>query len=414
MLKGRRVAITGLGAVTSLGNNVVEIFGHLLNGRSGISLIQGFDTTEFPVKIGAEATKFDPKDFIPGKDIARMDRYCQFAFASCMMAFQDAGISLTEAEKDHFGIIIGTGIGGTLTFENEVKVLLEKGPTRISPFFIPKLIGNMGAAYAAIALSAKGYTSDTVTACASGTNAIGDAYRRIKHGYEDFMLAGGAEAAVCPISVAGFSVMKALSKRNDAPELASRPFDKERDGFIVGEGSGIVFLEEWEHAVSRGAKIYAEMVGYGVTCDAFHITLPDPSARQQTRCMELAIKEAGINCEEVDYINAHGTSTGPNDATETKAIKALFGGHAEKIHIHSTKSMIGHLLGAAGGVEAVVASMTLHKGDVHPTTNQFTKDPDCDLDYTPNHAIKANLHYGLSNSFGFGGHNFSILLRKAI
>lgn len=410
----RRVAITGLGAITSLGCHVDEIFSKLLAGKSGISLIQGFDTTDFPVKIGAEARSFDPKDFIPGKDIARMDRYCQLAFSSCMMAFKDAGITLTEEEKDKFGIIIGSGIGGTMTFENEVKVLLEKGPTRVSPFFIPRLIGNMGAAYSAIALSARGYTSDTVTACASGTNAIGDAYRRIKHGYEDFMLAGGAEAAVSPISVAGFSVMKALSKRNDEPELASRPFDKDRDGFVVGEGSGVLFLEEWEHAVLRGAKIYGEIVGYGVTCDAFHITLPDPSATQQTRCMALAIQEANISPSEVDYINAHGTSTGPNDATETKAIKNLFGEHSYKIHIHSTKSMIGHLLGAAGGVEAVVASLTLHSSKIHPTINQVTMDPDCDLDYTKNVAVHADVHYGLSNSFGFGGHNFCILIKKAV
>lgn len=408
----RRVVITGLGAITSLGNNIGDIFSGLCRGESGVSLITGFDTTDFPVKIASEATKFDPKDFIPGKDIARMDRYCQFAFASCMMAFKDAGITLTEVEKDKFGIIIGSGIGGTMTFESEVKVLLEKGPTRVSPFFIPKLIGNMGAAYSAIALSARGYTSDTVTACASGTNAIGDAFRRIKHGYEDFMLAGGAEAAVTPISVAGFSVMKALSRRNENPKFASRPFDKDRDGFVVGEGSGVLFLEEYEHAIFRGAKIYAEIVGYGVTCDAFHITLPDPSATQQTRCMELAIQEASINPFEVDYINAHGTSTGPNDATETKAIKALFGEHAYKIHIHSTKSMIGHLLGAAGGVEAVVASMTLSSGTIHPTINQVTDDPECDLDYTPNQAVTAQLNYGLSNSFGFGGHNFCILLKK--
>jgi 3-oxoacyl-[acyl-carrier-protein] synthase II len=411
-MNDRRVAITGLGAITSLGCQVNEIFDNLLTGKSGISLIQGFDTTEFPVKIGAEARTFDPKDFIPVKDIARMDRYCQLAFSSCLMAFKDAGITLTEEDKDRFGIIVGSGIGGTLTFENEVKVLMEKGPTRVSPFFIPKLIGNMGAAYSAIALSARGYTSDTVTACASGTNAIGDAYRRIKHGYEDFMLAGGAEAAVCPISVAGFSVMKALSRRNDAPELASRPFDKDRDGFVVGEGSGILFLEEWEHALARGARIYGEIVGYGVTCDAFHITLPDPSATQQSRCMDLAIREAQILPSEVDYINAHGTSTGPNDATETKAIKKLFGDHASKIHIHSTKSMIGHLLGAAGGVDAVVASMTIYSGKIHPTINQVTPDPDCDLDYTKNQKIEAKLHYGISNSFGFGGHNFCILLKK--
>lgn len=411
-MHGRRVAITGLGAITSLGCDLDGIFTNLLAGKSGVSLIQGFDTTEFPVKIGAEVQTFDPKDFIPGKDIARMDRYCQFAFASSLMAFKNANITLSEEEKDRFGIIIGSGIGGTITFENEVKVLLEKGPTRISPFFIPKLIGNMGAAYSAIALSARGYTTDTVTACASGTNAIGDAFRRIKHGYEDFMLAGGAEAAVCPISVAGFSVMKALSRRNDSPELASRPFDKDRDGFVVGEGSGILFLEEWEHAVTRGAKIYGEIVGYGVTCDAYHITLPDPSAKQQARCMELAIKEAQIATDEVDYINAHGTSTGPNDATETKAIKSVFSDHAYKIHIHSTKSMIGHLLGAAGGVEGVVASLTLSSNKIHPTINQVTKDPDCDLDYTPNKAIEANLHYGLSNSFGFGGHNYCILIKR--
>lgn len=412
-MNARRVVITGLGAITSLGNNASDLFSGLCNGKSGVSLITGFDATNFPIKIASEATLFDPKDFIPGKDIARMDRYCQFAYAASLMAFKDASIALTEEEKDKFGIIIGSGIGGTLTFENEVKVLLEKGPTRVSPFFIPKLIGNMGAAYSAIALSARGYTSDTVTACASGTNAIGDAFRRIKHGYEDFMLAGGAEAAVTPISVAGFSVMKALSRRNESPTLASRPFDKDRDGFVVGEGSGVLFLEEYEHAISRGARIYAEIVGYGVTCDAFHITLPDPSATQQTRCMDLAIQEAGISPGDIDYINAHGTSTGPNDATETKAIKGLFGEHAYQIHIHSTKSMIGHLLGAAGGVEAVVASLTLKTGTIHPTINQVTPDPDCDLDYTPNLAISTPVNYGLSNSFGFGGHNFCILLKRS-
>jgi len=310
-------------------------------------------------------------------------------------------------------VIIGSGIGGTMTFENEVKLLNEKGPSRVSPFFIPKLIGNMGAAHTAIALGAKGYTSDPVTACASGTNAVGDAYRRIKYGDEDFMLAGGAEAAVCPISVAGFAVMRALSRRNDEPEKASRPFDKDRDGFVVGEGAGILFLEEWDHAVNRGARIYAEIVGYGVTCDAFHITLPDPLAEQQTKCMQKAILEAGIEKEQVDYINSHGTSTGPNDATETKAIKNLFDSHAYNISIHSTKSMIGHLLGAAGGVEAVVTSLTLFTGKIHPTINLDTPDPDCDLNYTPLTAIQRQLHYGISNSFGFGGHNFCILLKKA-
>lgn len=412
-MKGRRVAITGLGAVTALGNNKDDLFASLLIGKSGISLIKGFDTTNFSVKIGAEATLFDPKDFIPAKEIPRMDRFCQFAYASAIMAYKDANIDLTASDKEKFGVIVGSGIGGTITFENEVTILNEKGPSRISPFFIPKLIGNMGAAHTAIALGAKGYTSDTVTACASGTNAIGDAYRRIKYGDEDFMLAGGAEAAVCPISVGGFAVMRALSRRNDEPERASRPFDKDRDGFVVGEGAGILFLEEWEHAVDRGATIYAEIVGYGVTCDAFHITLPDPSAEQQTKCMQKAIEEAGIDKEQVDYINSHGTSTGPNDSTETKAIKNLFGDHAYTISIHSTKSMIGHLLGAAGGVEAVVSAQTLYTGKIHPTINLETPDPECDLDYTPLVMKARSLNFGISNSFGFGGHNFSILLKKA-
>jgi len=408
----KRVVITGIGVVTSLGNSLDEFFQNLIEGKSGIDFIRGFDTRDFAVKIGGEVRNFDPTPFISPKDLQRMDRFCQFGVVAAMLAYEDAKIHLTDAEKEDFGVIIGSGIGGVNTFENEYKILLERGPGKVGPFFITKLIGNMAAGQVAIFLGAKGYTSDPVTACASGTNAIGDAYRRINYSNEKFMLAGGAEAAVTPLALSGFAAMRALSRRNDAPKLASRPFDRDRDGFVLGEGGGVLFLEEYEHAINRGAHIYAEIVGYGASCDAYHITLPDPAAKGQAKCMMNAIKEAGIDITMVDYINAHGTSTPANDVAETKAIKEVFGEHSYHLVVNSTKSMIGHLLGAAGGVEAAVTALSIDKGIVHPTINLDNPDPDCDLDYVRGKARKVNIRYALSNSFGFGGHNFSILFKK--
>lgn len=413
MLSFHRVAITGIGVVTSLGIDNDEFFNNLLSGKSGIDLIENFDTRDFSVKIGGEIKNFDPAQFLPQKDIQRMDRFSQFGVISAQHAYEDAHINLTDAEKEEFGIIIGSGIGGVSTFEKEYKILLDRGPSKIGPYFITKLIGNMASAQAAIFLGAKGYTSDPVTACAAGINAIGDAFRRIKFGDEKFIIAGGAEAAVTPLALAGFTAMRALSRRNDAPKLASRPFDKNRDGFVLGEGAGVLFLEEYEHALNRGAHIYAEIVGYGASCDAYHIALPDPSAEGAYKCMLKALKEANIEPELIDYINAHGTSTIANDVTETRAIKKVFGEHAYELVINSTKSMIGHLLGAAGGVETAVTALSIDKGMVHPTINLDNPDPECDLDYVREGSRKVNIKYALSNSFGFGGHNFSILLKKA-
>lgn len=408
----RRVAVTGVGIVSPLGSDKNLFFQRLLSGENAITRIEAFDTEAYSVKIAGEIKDFDIGPYVHPRDSQRMDRFCQFGLVASILCYEDASIQLDEAEKERFGVILGSGIGGTDTFAKEVIVLHEKGPNRVSPIYIPKMISNIGAAQVAIRLGAKGITSNPVTACATGTNAIGEAFHRIKFGMEDFMLAGGAEAAINPISLAGFANMKALSKQNDHPEKASRPFDLNRDGFVIGEGAGVLFLEEWDHAIARKAHIYAEVVGYGCSTDAFHITLPEPSGKSQAKCMRKAIEEAGISLQEVDYINAHGTSTPPNDATETKAIRLLFGEHAQSIHIHSTKSMIGHLLGAAGGVEAVVTALTLESGKIHPTINQETPDPECDLNYTPNQMVKADCHYGLSNSFGFGGHNFAILMKR--
>ena len=412
MQKIHRVAITGIGVITSLGIDKDEFFNNLLSGKSGIDLIKSFDTKEFAVRIGGEILDFDASLYLPQKEIQRMDRFCQFGVIASMLAYEDAKIHLTDEEKEEFGIIIGSGIGGVSTFEKEYRVLIERGPSKIGPFFITKTIGNMASGQAAIFLGAKGYTSDPVTACASGTNAIGDAFRRIKYGNEKFMIAGGAEAAVTPLALSGFAAMRALSRRNDAPKLASRPFDKDRDGFVLGEGAGVLFLEEYEHALNRGAHIYAEIVGYGASCDAYHITLPDPTAEGASKCMRKALKEANIEPNQVDYINTHGTSTPANDVTETKAIKKVFGDHSYKLVINSTKSMIGHLLGAAGGVETAVTALSIEKGFVHPTINLDNPDPECDLDYVRDGPRKVNIRHALSNSFGFGGHNFSILLKK--
>lgn len=407
-----RVVITGIGVVTSLGISNDVFFKNLIEGKSGIDYVKSFDTQNYAVKICGEVTDFNPSAFISPKDLQRMDKFCQFGVVAAMLAYEDSKIKLNDKEKENFGVIIGSGIGGVNTFENEYKVLLERGPSKVGPFFITKLIGNMVAGQVAIFLGARGYTSDPVTACATGTNAIGDAFRRIKYGYEKFMIAGGAEAAVTPLALSGFAAMRALSRKNDTPKLASKPFDKDRDGFVLGEGAGVLFLEEYENAVKRNAHIYAEIVGYGASCDAYHITLPDPSGKGQAKCIRDAIKEANIDITEINYINAHGTSTPANDAVETKAIKSVFGNYAYKLAINSTKSMIGHLLGAAGGVEAAVTALSIDKGVVHPTINLNNPDPECDLDYVRGSARELNIKYALSNSFGFGGHNFSILLKK--
>ncbi len=409
----RRVAVTGIGMVTPLGVGKEKVFPLLLKGSSGIGPISYFDTTEYSVKIAGECKDFDAKDFINPREISRMDRFCHMALASAVQAFEDSSLDKHPPQSERFGIIIGTGIGGIKSFSDEIANLLEKGPSRVSPFFIPRMIGNMASAQSAILLKAKGYTSDPCSACASGTNAIGEAFRRIQMGYEDVFIAGGAEACIVPIALAGFSVMKALSKRNDEPQKASRPFDAERDGFVMAEGAGVVVLEEWDHAIRRSAPIIAEMVGYGASCDAYHITLPDPSAEGAFSCMKNAIEDAGIAPQEVDYINAHGTSTKANDATESAAIKKYFGEHASQISIHSTKSMMGHLLGAAGGVEAAIMALTLQSAKIHPTINLCNPDPECDLNYTPHLMIERQVNYGLSNSFGFGGHNYSILMKRA-
>jgi 3-oxoacyl-[acyl-carrier-protein] synthase II len=341
-----------------------------------------------------------------------MDRFCHLALASSVQAFESAGLDKFDLDSERFGVIIGTGIGGIKSFSDEIANLMEKGPQRVSPFFIPRMIGNMASAQTAILLKAKGYTSDPCSACASGTNAIGEAFRRIQSGYEDVFIAGGSEACIVPIALAGFTVMRALSRRNDEPEKASRPFDLARDGFVIAEGAGVLVLEEWEHAHQRSAPVFAEMVGYGASCDAYHITLPEPSADGPARCMLNALKDAGIQPEELDYINAHGTSTKANDATETAAIKKVFASHAPRISIHSSKSMLGHLLGAAGGVEAAIMANTIHTGKIHPTINLDSPDPECDLDYTPQTMKERSIRYGLSNSFGFGGHNYSLIMKR--
>ncbi len=408
----KRVAITGLGLVTPLGTGRKKVIPLLLEGASGIAPITLFDASSYAVKIAGECNDFDPRDYIAPKEIPRMDRFCQMGLAASHIAYEDADFKQNAPRDEKLGVIIGTGIGGIKSFSDEIMQLHEKGPQRVSPFFITRMIGNMASAQTAIALKAKGYTSDPCSACASGTNAIGEAFKRIQMGYEDVILAGGAEASVVPIALAGFSVMRALSKRNDDPWKVSCPFDAKRDGFVIAEGAGILVLEEWERAVNRSANIYAEMVGYGASCDAFHITLPEPSADGPARCMENAIKDAGIECDEIDCINAHGTSTKANDATETLAIKKVFGEHAGNISIHSTKSMIGHLLGAAGGVEAAVLACAIQSGDIHPTINLTDPDPDCDLDYTPLKMKHRTIRYGLSNSFGFGGHNYSLIMKR--
>lgn len=407
----QRVVVTGMGVITSLGSEVNEFWGNLLEGKSGVSHIDAFDVSEYPTQIAAEVKNFNPEDYnIDKKEARRMDRFVQFAVVASLSAVKDAGLEIgVNADPERVGVVVGSGIGGLGTFEDQHNILLAKGPKRISPFFIPMMIANMASGQISMITGAKGPNSAAVTACATGTHSIGDSYKMILHGDADVMICGGAEATIRPTGLGGFCAMRAMSVRNDEPEKASRPFDSARDGFIMGEGSGVLVLESLEHAQKRGAHIYAEVIGYGMSGDAHHMTEPDPDGA--ARCMVKALKDAGIEPEEVDYINAHGTSTPVGDKSETIAIKKAFGDHAYKLAVSSTKSMTGHLLGAAGGVEAVILGLTLKNGIIAPTINLDNQDPELDLDYVPNKPRKADVRIALSNSFGFGGHNASILMK---
>jgi beta-ketoacyl-acyl-carrier-protein synthase II len=407
----RRVVVTGMGLVTSLGQDLDTFWASLMEGRSGVGRITAFDPGGFTTQIAAEVCDFDPERYMERKEAKRMDRFAQFAVAATRLALEDASFCIPADKADRTGVLIGSGIGGIVTMEEQFAVLAEKGPSRISPFFIPMLISDMGSGQVSILFGAKGPNSTVVTACATGTHAIGDAYHIIRRGDADVMIAGGAEAPIARLGLGGFCAARALSTRNDEPERASRPFDLGRDGFVMGEGAGVLILEALDHALDRGARIHAEVVGYGLTGDAYHITAPAPGGEGAARAMAMALRTAGVAAHEVDYINAHGTSTLPNDKLETAAIKATFGEHARRVAISSTKSMTGHLLGAAGAVEAIACVLAMVESMVPPTTNYDAPDPECDLDYTPNKPAPRKIEYALSNSFGFGGHNASILLR---
>ncbi len=408
----KRVVITGIGAITPIGNNAVDYWNALLAGKSGITKVTAFDASDYATQIAGEVKGFEPGNYMDKKEARRMDRFTQFAVACSRMALDDAKIDLEKIDRDRAGTIIGTGIGGMETLHDQYKVLFEKGPNRISPFFVPMMIANMASGLTSITFGLQGPCLTVVTACATGTNSIGEALRIIQHGDADIMVCGGTEATISPAALAGFCSMKAMSTRNDDPEKASRPFEAGRNGFVMGEGCGVVILEELEHAKARGAKIYAELAGYGTNADAFHITAPAPEGTQQAKVMALAIKDAGLTPADVDYINAHGTSTPLNDKNESLAIKALFGDRAKKIAVSSTKSMTGHLLGAAGGIECIACALTVQNDTIHPTINYENPDPELDLDYVPNKARKQVVNVAISNSFGFGGHNATILVKK--
>jgi 3-oxoacyl-[acyl-carrier-protein] synthase II len=408
----KRVVITGMGAITPLGNNLTDYWTGLMNGKSGIGLITHFDASRHACRIAGEVRDFDPHDYVDRKEAKRMDRFAQFAVAASLQALKDSKLIIDDLNSDDTGVLIGTGVGGLKVLEDQQEIYLTKGPSRCSPFMIPMMIANMAAGLTAIHTGAKGPSNCTVTACAAGSNAIGDAFRLVQRGFAKAMICGGTEAAVTPLGLAGFASAKALSTRNDDPTRASRPFDRDRDGFVMGEGAGILILEELEQALARGARIYAEMIGYGLTCDAYHMTAPVPDGRGATRAIELAVKDAGLSPAEISYINAHGTSTGANDPTETKAIKKALGESAYKIPVSSTKSMTGHLLGGSGGIEAVATIMAIANDRIPPTLNLDNPDPDCDLDYVPYESRQLIVKAALSNSFGFGGHNVTLAFRK--
>jgi len=410
----KRVVITGLGAITPIGNNVADFWAAAKEGTSGVGKITQFDASEYPVKIAGEVKDFKPKELLERKEAKRLERFSQFAVVAAGEAIGMAGIEITDANRERIGVFIGSGMGSLGMIEKEEQRLLKFGPERVAPLIIPKIIVNMAAGNVAIKYGLKGPSHCIVSACASASHSIGEAYRNIKHDVMDACVAGGTEACITPMGIAGFNALTALSQRNDAPEKASRPFDKDRDGFVMGEGAGIIFLEALDHALERGATILAEVVGYGATTDAYHMTSPAPGGEGGARAMGLAIKEAGVEPSEVDYVNAHGTSTPYNDKYETAAIKTALGDYAHQVVVNSTKSMTGHLLGAAGGVEAVVCVKTIQEGYVHPTINQETADPDCDLDYVANEGRQVKVEVALSNSLGFGGHNATLAFRKYI
>ena len=408
----RRVVVTGIGVISPLGTGIEKNWKRILEGRSGIRRITKFDATNFPVQIAGEVPDFNPDDFIEKKEIKKMDTFIQYALAASIMAQKDAGLEITSDNAERVGVYIGSGIGGLPAIEHWHSILKEKGPDRITPFFIPMVLINLASGQVSIKLGAKGPNTCAVTACATGTHSIGDAYNLIRNGEADAMVAGGTESTITPLCIAGFNAMKALSTNNAEPQKASRPFDKNRDGFIVAEGAGVIVLEEAESAKKRGARIYAEIIGYGMNADAYHMTTPSPDGEGAERCISLAIKSAQINPHEVDYINAHGTSTYYNDLYETMAVKKVFKEHAKKLAISSTKSMTGHLLGAAGGVEAVFTALSLYHGIMPPTINYENPDPECDLDYVPNKAREKKIKIAISNSFGFGGTNAALVFKK--
>ncbi len=406
-----RVVVTGLGAVHGLGHDAVSFWNSLLAGKSGIARVSHFDPTDFASQIGAEVRDWDPAQHMDPKEVRRNDRYTHFGFVAAMQAVRDSGLDLAKENGDSVGVLIGSGIGGMFTFETQLKNLFERGPRKVSPFTIPSLIGNMCSGLVAIELGARGPNFGIVSACATGTHAIGEAMHMIRRGDAEIMIAGGAEAAITPFAYASFCSMKAMSTRNDEPSKASRPFDLGRDGFVMGEGAGVLVLESLAHAQARGARIYCELAGYAASCDAFHITQPDPDGKGLSLAMTRALASAGLQPQDIDYINAHGTSTPYNDKFETLAIKKVFGDHARKVAISSTKSMTGHLLGAAGGIESVICAKTIQTGEIAPTINLEQPDPDCDLDYVPNVKRTARVRTVLSNNLGFGGQNAAAIFR---
>lgn len=408
----RRVVVTGCGIISPVGNTIEKFWHSLIEGKSGIDHLTSFDCSNYPSQIAGEVKDFDPSEIFSAKQAKRMDKFVQYAVYCTASAIKDANLEIDKENPYRIGVLVGSGIGGLRVIEEEHSVLLEKGVDRVSPFLIPMLIVNMASGQIAISFQIKGPNSCVATACASGTHAIGDAFRVIQSNKADVMITGGSESCITPLGVAGFCQLKALSKRNNEPQSASRPFDKNRDGFVISEGSGIVILEELTHAIKRGAKIYSELIGYGITSDAYHMTAPDPTGEGPAAAIKIALEDARINPQEVNYVNAHGTSTQLNDKIETLSIKKVFKDYAKKLTISSTKSTTGHLLGAAGGVEFIASSLAIKENLVPPTINYQTPDPECDLDYTPNTARKMKVTIALSNSLGFGGHNAILVLKK--
>lgn len=408
----RRVVITGVGMITPLGTGNEKSWNNLIEGRSGLRKITHFDPDNLPCQIAGEVPDFEIDRFIEIKEQKKMDRFIHFGLSAATLAMDDAGLEVTEDNADRIGVIVGSGIGGLSAIEHYKQILLEKGPKRVSPFFIPMTIINLTSGQISIRFGVRGPNSAVATACATGTHSIGDAFKMIQHGVADAMICGGTEAVITPLGIAGFTSMKALSTKNTEPEKASRPFDRDRDGFVMGEGAGVLIIEELEHALKRGARVYAELIGYGLNSDAYHITSPSPNGEGAAKCMGYALKDAGISPDDVDYINAHGTSTKYGDELETSAIKKVFGSHAYKLCLSSTKSMIGHLLGASGGVEAAICALSIQRGIVPPTINLDNPDTGCDLDYVPHKARALDVNIAMSNSFGFGGTNACIILKR--